>query len=192
MAVRGHGLWQLYCSIPYIRRLDAQTLCSCCFPYLWSARLPHIYCHVIILPRSSPFFAFPFPATLKRARKRGRPGTEAMYIICRSKSKLCGRSMHKEHSMSWCLMMSANAPTFRLSCHCLQDNHTGGTNQRSRSTMAEKADGALSQMPKKLSVFLCYNSGSTGAYPYIHLLLMSVLKPDLRESSLRCANLFPM
>ena len=60
------------------------VLCSCCTAYLWSASLPHIYHHMIIPPRPSLFFTFPFPAKLKRAHNaRKREGWEPrlyMYI----------------------------------------------------------------------------------------------------------------
>ena len=58
------------------------VLGSCCVACLWSARLPHVYRHMIIPPRPSLFLAFPSPAKLNAGVKRGRPGTEARQQSC--------------------------------------------------------------------------------------------------------------
>ena len=88
MAVRGHLATGCGSYIPYIRQLDACTPRSCCVAYFWSARLLHVYCHVIIPPRPSPFLALSSPTKLKCARETGKAwnrGYKGTHVICSDK-----------------------------------------------------------------------------------------------------------
>ena len=78
----GHGLWQLYTVHPSVGHTYSALLLRRIF---WSARLPHVYCHMIILPRPSRFLALPSPTKLKCARETGKAwnrGYKGTHVIC--------------------------------------------------------------------------------------------------------------